>query len=142
MTEVKCQNCGNIVQVPKGSGTSGWLIGCLVAAVVGIVGVAVVGLLAAIAIPSFVKARNTAQMNACINNMRQIDSAKEQAAIKYSIKDGAEVPIDQVSEFVAGGLGARKCVAGGVYKINPLGESPECSLHGSMDAPVAHPGRR
>jgi type II secretory pathway pseudopilin PulG len=36
--------------------------------------VAIIGLLAAIAIPNFVKARATSQANACINNLRQIDS--------------------------------------------------------------------
>jgi prepilin-type N-terminal cleavage/methylation domain-containing protein len=38
--------------------------------------VAIIGLLAAIAIPNFVRARTTAQQNACINNLRQIDGAK------------------------------------------------------------------
>ena len=37
--------------------------------------VAIIGLLAAIAIPNFVKSRSTAQMNTCINNLRQIDGA-------------------------------------------------------------------
>ena len=37
--------------------------------------VAIIGLLAAIAIPNFVKARTTSQMNACINNLRQLDGA-------------------------------------------------------------------
>ena len=37
--------------------------------------VAIIGLLAAIAIPNFVKARGTAQRNACINNLRLIDGA-------------------------------------------------------------------
>jgi prepilin-type N-terminal cleavage/methylation domain-containing protein len=40
--------------------------------------VAIIGLLAAIAIPNFVRACNTAQKNACINNLRQIDDAKQQ----------------------------------------------------------------
>src|SRR4249920_3041712 len=40
--------------------------------------VAIIGLLAAIAIPNFVRARTTSQTNACINNLRQIDSAKQQ----------------------------------------------------------------
>ena len=44
--------------------------------------VAIIGLLAAIAIPNFVKARTTAQMNACINNLRQIDGAKQQWALE------------------------------------------------------------
>jgi len=37
--------------------------------------VAIIGLLAAIAIPNFVAARATAASNACLANMRQIDSA-------------------------------------------------------------------
>jgi prepilin-type N-terminal cleavage/methylation domain-containing protein len=45
--------------------------------------VAIIGLLAAIAIPNFVRARTTAQMNACINNLRQIDGAKQQWALEH-----------------------------------------------------------
>jgi len=44
--------------------------------------VAIIGLLAAIAIPNFVRARTTAQTNACINNLRQIDGAKQQWALE------------------------------------------------------------
>jgi len=44
--------------------------------------VAIIGLLAAIAIPNFVRARTTAQQNACINNLRQIDGAKQQWALE------------------------------------------------------------
>ena len=43
--------------------------------------VAIIGLLAAIAIPNFVKARATSQANACINNLRQIDAAANQFAL-------------------------------------------------------------
>jgi prepilin-type N-terminal cleavage/methylation domain-containing protein len=44
--------------------------------------VAIIGLLAAIAIPNFVRARQTSQTNACINNLRQIDAAKQQWALE------------------------------------------------------------
>ena len=44
--------------------------------------VAIIGLLAAIAIPNFVRARTTSQKNACINNLRQIDGAKQQWALE------------------------------------------------------------
>src|SRR5207344_2417610 len=44
--------------------------------------VAIIGLLAAIAIPNFVRARTTSQMNACINNLRQIDGAVQQWALE------------------------------------------------------------
>src|SRR6516162_11638390 len=44
--------------------------------------VAIIGLLAAIAIPNFVRARQTSQTNACINNLRQVDAAKQQWALE------------------------------------------------------------
>jgi prepilin-type N-terminal cleavage/methylation domain-containing protein len=44
--------------------------------------VAIIGLLAAIAIPNFVRARSVSQMNACVNNLRQIDGAKQQALLE------------------------------------------------------------
>ena len=43
--------------------------------------VAIIGLLAAIALPSFKKAREEALAKACINNLRLMDAAKEQAAL-------------------------------------------------------------
>ena len=51
--------------------------------------VAIIGLLAAIAIPSFMKARTTSQKNACINNLRQIESGKEQWALETKQATGA-----------------------------------------------------
>ena len=53
--------------------------------------VAIIGLLAAIAIPNFVKARATSQANACINNMRQIDAAVNQFALEQGKTTGAAV---------------------------------------------------
>jgi len=44
--------------------------------------VAIIGLLAAIAIPNFVRARKTAQANSCINNLRLIDAAKQQLLLE------------------------------------------------------------
>ena len=44
--------------------------------------VAIIGLLAAIAVPNFVQARTTARRNACINNLRLISAAKDQSALE------------------------------------------------------------
>ena len=44
--------------------------------------VAIIGLLVAIAIPNFVRARTTSQQNACINNLRQIDGAAQTWALE------------------------------------------------------------
>ncbi len=46
--------------------------------------VAIIGLLAAIAIPSFLNARTTSQKNACINNLRQISGAQDQFLLENS----------------------------------------------------------
>lgn len=51
--------------------------------------VAIIGLLAAIAIPSFMRARTTSQANACINNLRQIESGKEQLGMELGLTNGA-----------------------------------------------------
>jgi prepilin-type N-terminal cleavage/methylation domain-containing protein len=55
--------------------------------------VAIIGLLAAIAIPNFVRARTTSQQNACINNLRLIDAAKQQWALETGQQSSA-VPVD------------------------------------------------
>jgi prepilin-type N-terminal cleavage/methylation domain-containing protein len=53
--------------------------------------VAIIGLLAAIAIPNFVKARTTSQQNACINNLRLIDASKQQWALEQK-KQSSDTP--------------------------------------------------
>lgn len=50
--------------------------------------VAIIVLIAAIAIPSFVKARNKSEQNTCINNLMSIDAGKEQCAMVYRLSDG------------------------------------------------------
>ena len=93
--------------------------------------VAIIGLLAAIAIPNFVRARATAQAGACINNLRQIDAAANQFALEEHKTTGATInfPSDltpYIKLTSAGSLPA--CPAGGVYSDNTVGDSPTCSL--------------
>ena len=88
--------------------------------------VAIIGLLAAIAIPSFVKARNTSQQNACINNLRQIDSGKEQAAMALRLSDGSTIANASVEEYIRGG--APTCPGGGTYTYGNIGAVPTCTV--------------
>jgi prepilin-type N-terminal cleavage/methylation domain-containing protein len=44
--------------------------------------VAIIGLLAAIAIPNFIKSRTTSETNLCIDNLRMLDAAKQQWALE------------------------------------------------------------
>ena len=64
--------------------------------------VAIIGLLAAIAIPNMVKARNTAQANACINNMRQIDNAIQSFALENNKRDADAVTDNDVKVYIKG----------------------------------------
>lgn len=95
--------------------------------------VAVIGLLAAIAIPAFVKARDTAIRSACLGNLRLLNSAKEEITVEdKTLKDGDTIPPEAFSKVITGGLGAVSCSKGGVYNVNPVGEEPECSVHGPL----------
>jgi prepilin-type N-terminal cleavage/methylation domain-containing protein len=62
--------------------------------------VAIIGLLAAIAIPNFVRARTKAQENACINNLRQIDGAVQQWALENKKGTNAVVTHSDVTAFL------------------------------------------
>ena len=92
--------------------------------------VAIIGLLAAIAIPSFVKARTQAQTNACINNLRQIDAAKEQWALADGATTGA-VTVSEVNEYIKGST-TPECPANGTYAYNNLGSDPTCDVTGHV----------
>jgi len=93
--------------------------------------VAIIGLLAAIAIPNFVKARATSQANACINNLRQIDAAANQFALEKGKTTGASITLTtDLTPYIklnsANSLPA--CPAGGTYAITAVGTNPTCTL--------------
>ena len=101
--------------------------------------VAIIGLLAAIAIPNFVKARATAQANACINNLRQIDAAAQQFALEKGKTTGASctVATDLTPYIKLNSSGSiPPCPAGGTYDTTlVIGTNPTCSL-GSTVTPA------
>ena len=89
--------------------------------------VAIIGLLAAIAVPSFVRARTTSQTNTCINNLRQIDGAIDQWAIEDNHTDGdavAQVGVPNILDYIKGGA-LPGCPAAGVYTIGLVGDVPQ-----------------
>jgi len=66
--------------------------------------VAIIGLLATIALPNFVKARQVSQSNACINNLRQVDGAIQQYALENRIPPGDGVTGDQIAPYLPRGV--------------------------------------
>ena len=92
--------------------------------------VAIIGLLAAIAIPNFVKARNSSQKNACINNLRQIDSATQQWAIEGGKSDGTAPVSAEVYAYLKGSK-APTCPASGTYALGgTVTNTPTCTISG------------
>jgi prepilin-type N-terminal cleavage/methylation domain-containing protein len=81
--------------------------------------VAIIGLLAAIAIPNFVRARTQSQMNACINNLRQLDGAMQQYALEQKLASTATYTLSAIKPYV---------------KLDSTGNIPSCPANGSYSA--------
>ena len=93
--------------------------------------VAIIGLLAAIAIPNFVKARATSQANACINNLRQIDAAAQEMALERGKKTGDSITYPgDLTPYIKLNTGGSipPCPAGGSYNCATVGNAPTCDL--------------
>jgi len=129
--------------MPPPGKKSNWWIGCLIAGAIGIFAVFFIGLLAAIAIPSFVKARHAAQEKLCENNVRQIEHVKAALALERDAKPGDTLPVEEVKEFLG------QSEAGGrtmccpkdpqksfetSYEIGVVGEGAACRFHRSGPA--------
>jgi prepilin-type N-terminal cleavage/methylation domain-containing protein len=104
--------------------------------------VAIIGLLAAIAIPNFVKARATSQANACISNMSKIDGACVQWALEYK-KTTGDTPPDVGTLTTLGylhtpGGNTPTCPALGSYTIAPIGSTPSVTCSLSTTVTPAH----
>jgi len=94
--------------------------------------VAIIGLLAAIAIPTFVKARATSQANACINNLRQMDAAVQQLALEQKLQPSSTYTLTQLYPYIkltSLSNTLPPCPAGGTYSAGAtITNSPTCSL--------------
>ena len=90
--------------------------------------VAIIGLLAAIAIPNFVRARTASQTNACIANLKQIDGAKATWALENK-KVNSDTPV--ATDLFGASAYIRDtpaCPGGGTYTLEVVSTKPACSL--------------
>ena len=97
--------------------------------------VAIIGLLAAIAVPNFAQARQNARRGNCINNMRLIDAAKEQYALENN-KDSSTTPASGDLTPYLKGNAMPTCPASGTYTIAAVGTNPSCSQSGAPNLHV------
>jgi prepilin-type N-terminal cleavage/methylation domain-containing protein len=111
--------------------------------------VAIIGLLAAIAIPNFVRARESAQTNTCINNLRQIDGAKQQWALETRQQGTATMTSTEIGPYLgrAGTASNLVCPSGGTTanwgnsygsSLGTVSVSPQCAIGATFAAPNAH----
>jgi hypothetical protein len=135
--------CGHVAQSRiRGSGGllggDGFATAGLITGYISLAWIVVIGLLAAIAIPNFVKARQTAQQAACLSNLRMIDAAKETWQIEHKKADNS-TPTDTDLFGPQKSIAIKpSCPAGGDYTLNSLGTKASCSIHGS-DAAAREP---
>jgi prepilin-type N-terminal cleavage/methylation domain-containing protein len=99
--------------------------------------IAIIGLLAGIAIPSYLKARASAQTTTCINHLRQIDAAIQEWALETKKAEQQTVQYSDISSYLKGCV---FCPAGGrsfsdSYAITTVSEKPTCKRVPGGDHP-------
>jgi competence protein ComGC len=139
--DIACPHCGKVTKlaaysvpppIPQGNATPATkrnttLIVVLVIGIGLFLAVPIIGLLAAIAIPNFIKARQASQTAACVANLKMIDAAKASWALEHK-KTELDVPGDQDLFGTSTYIKTRPvCPAGGTYEINPVMEKPTCT---------------
>jgi prepilin-type N-terminal cleavage/methylation domain-containing protein len=98
--------------------------------------VAIIGLLATIAIPNFVRARLKAQQSACINNLRQLDGAKQTWALEAKAGPNTVPTQENIQPYLGRGTAgtAPTCPAdqnktfATSYSLNDLQTAPTCLI--------------
>jgi Tfp pilus assembly protein PilE len=99
--------------------------------------VLIIGILMAIAVPNFIRARESSRRNSCIANLKQIDSAKEQWAMDNRAATGAAVQMSDIAgTYMKGAVTGPTCPGGGTYTVNVVGTNPTCSKSAAPDLHV------
>ncbi|MFO1487520.1 MAG: prepilin-type N-terminal cleavage/methylation domain-containing protein [Verrucomicrobiota bacterium] len=99
---------------------------------------AIISLLAAITVPSLVRARTTSQMNDCKNNLRQVDSAVQQWALEANAGIGTPVNAVNIRPYLGRGASGSMdnvfCPADpsklfdNSYTLTDTGTKPACQI--------------
>jgi hypothetical protein len=90
--------------------------------------VVILPMMFAIAVPNFVKARQTAQVNFCINNLRMIDGAKQTCALEKKLTAEDIPTVEDLKPYLRQDFNLLRCPLGGHYSINKISEPPTCSI--------------
>ena len=101
-----------------------------------------IGILVAIALLNFIKARSASSSNPCINNLRQIDAAANEFALEHHLTNGSPINFpDDLTPYIKLTKDGKipPCPQGGVYSIKKVGDTPTCSLGTTVNPPHVLP---
>src|SRR5262249_20204881 len=90
--------------------------------------VLIIGILLAIAVPNFIKARETSRAKSCIANLKQIEAAKEQWCMdnkQATTSTPADTDLYGSAAYVKN---TPSCPSGGTYPIGDMAPRPVCSI--------------
>ena len=91
--------------------------------------VGITGILATMAVVSYLRSREFSAKNACIENLSQIDAAKQQWAFEHN-KAMSDTPQEADIGTYIKGDSFPECPTGGTYSINNIGTDPTCTMVG------------
>lgn len=94
--------------------------------------VLIIGILMAIAVPNFVKARESSRKQTCISNLKQIDQAKEQWAMDNRKNAGDAAAFTDIVGANAYLKSQPECPSGGTYTVAAIGTNPTCNIAGHV----------
>lgn len=97
--------------------------------------VLIIGILLAIAIPNFMKARESSRTKACVANLKQIDAAIEQWAMDNKKAGGDDVTLGDITGAGSYIETPPECPSGGDYGVTTVDGAPTCSLGGTHILP-------
>jgi len=89
--------------------------------------VSIIGVLALITYPAFVRARQAAQLSSCLDRLRQIDSAKSQYALENNKTSGDPVAQVDIEPYLKRIDQVMVEPTGGAYVIGSVGTDPTCT---------------
>jgi prepilin-type N-terminal cleavage/methylation domain-containing protein len=95
--------------------------------------VLIIGILLAVAIPSFVQARETSRAKACVANLKQIDSAKQQWAMDTKAGSTASPATTDLTPTYVRAFPS--CPESGTYTIDTIANLPSCSIGANATTP-------
>ena len=90
--------------------------------------VLIIGILLAIAVPNFIKARETSRSKSCVANLKQIEAAKEQWCMDNKQSTTATPADTDLYGNTAYVKNTPSCPSGGTYTIGDMATRPVCSI--------------